>query len=96
MEQKGIFLDGAMLLNAAYFQNTTDGMLISSIVNAGSKNVNTDAEINGLEGNMILFLSENTSIDVTLLKAESEITKLSLINPTNINNATARRHFQQY
>ena len=87
---KGIFLDGAMLLNAAYFQNTTDGMLISSIVNAGSKNVNTDAEISGLEGNMILFLNETTSIDVTLLKAESEITKLSLINPTNINNATAR------
>ena len=55
---KGIFLDGAMLLNAAYFQNTTDGMLISSIVNAGSRNVNTDAEINGLEGNMVLFLSE--------------------------------------
>ena len=63
-----------MLLNAAYFQNTTDGMLISSIVNAGSKNVNTDAEVSGLEANMILFLSETTSIDVTLLKAESEIT----------------------
>ena len=87
---KGIFLDGAMLLNAAYFQNTTDGMLISSIVNAGSKNVNTDAEVSGLEANMILFLSETTSIDVTLLKAESEITNLSLINPTNINNASAR------
>ncbi len=87
---KGIFLDGAMLLNAAYFQNTTDGMLISSIVNAGSKNVNTDAEISGLEGNMVLFLSETTSIDMTLLSVESEITELSLINPVNINNATAR------
>jgi outer membrane receptor protein involved in Fe transport len=91
---KGIFLDGAMLLNAAYFQNTTDGMLISSIVNAGSKNVNTDAEVSGLEANMILFLSETTSIDVTLLKAESEITNLSLINPTNINNASARALLQ--
>ena len=87
---KGIFLDGAMLLNAAYFQNTTDGMLISSIVNAGSRNVNTDAEVSGLEGNMVLFLNETTSVDVTLLKAESEITNLSLINPTNINNATSR------
>ena len=87
---KGIFLDGAMLLNAAYFQNTTDGMLISSIVNAGSRNVNTDAEVSGLEGNMVLFLNETTSVDVTLLKAESEITSLSLINPTNINNATSR------
>ena len=87
---KGIFLDGAMLLNAAYFQNTTDGMLISSIVNAGSRNVNTDAEISGLEGNMVLFLSETTSIDVTMLMAESEITDLTLINPVNINNATSR------
>jgi len=87
---KGIFLDGAMLLNAAYFQNTTDGMLISSIVNAGSRNVNTDAEVSGLEGNMVLFLNETASVDVTLLKAESEITNLSLINPTNINNATSR------
>ena len=87
---KGIFLDGAMLLNATYFQNTTDGMLISSIVNAGSRNVNTDAEINGLEGNMLLFLNETTSIDVTFLKADTEITSLSLINPVNINNATAR------
>ena len=87
---KGIFLDGAMLLNAAYFKNSTDGMLISSIVNAGSRNVNTDAEVSGLEGNMVLFLNETTSVDVTLLKAESEITSLSLINPTNINNATSR------
>ena len=39
---------------------------------------------------MVLLLSETTSIDVTLLLAESEITKLSLINPVNINNATSR------
>ena len=87
---KGIFLDGAMLLNATYFQNTTDGMLISSIVNAGSRNVNTDAEIEGFEGNMLLYLNETLSIDLTLLKVDTEITNLSLINPVNINNATAR------
>ena len=87
---KGIFLDGAMLLNATYFQNTTDGMLISSIVNAGSRNVNTDAEIEGFEGNMLLYLNETLSIDLTFLKVDTEITSLSLINPVNINNATAR------
>ena len=32
-------MDGACLLNATYFDNTTDGMLISSIVNAGSKTI---------------------------------------------------------
>ena len=93
---KGIFLDGAMLLNAAYFNNSTDGMLIASIVNAGSRNVNTDAEVSGLEGNMVMFLSETTSIDVTMLMAESEITDLTLINPTNINNATARANLPAF
>ena len=86
---KSILLDGAMLFNAAYFQNTTNGMLISSIVDAGSRNVNTDAEINGFEGNLLFFLNETTSIDMTWLKVDSEITKLSLINPVNIVNATS-------
>jgi outer membrane receptor protein involved in Fe transport len=86
---KSILLDGAMLFNAALFQNTTDGMLISSIVNAGSRNVNTDAEINGFEGNLLLFLNETTSIDLTWLKVDTEITALSLINPVNILNASS-------
>ncbi len=64
--------------------------VISSIVNAGSRNVNTDAEIEGFEGNMLLYLNETLSIDLTLLKVDTEITSLSLINPVNINNATAR------
>ena len=69
--------DGAMFFNAAYFQNTTNGMLISSIVDAGSRNVNTDAEINGFEGNLLFFLNETTSIDMTWLKVDSEITKIA-------------------
>ena len=71
-------------------------MLIASIVNAGSRNVNTDAEVSGLEGNMVMFLSETTSIDVTMLMTESEITDLTLINPTNINNATARANLPAF
>ena len=86
---KSILFDGAMLFNAAYFQNTTDGMLISSIVNAGSRNVNTDAEITGFEGNLLFYMNESTSIDLTWLKVDSEITSLSLINPVNILNASA-------
>tara|TARA_X000000368_G_scaffold147944_2_gene116671 strand:- start:1588 stop:4296 length:2709 start_codon:yes stop_codon:yes gene_type:complete len=86
---KSILLDGAMLFNAALFQNTTDGMLISSIVNAGSRNVNTDAEITGFEGNLLFFMNETTSIDFTWLKVDTEITALSLINPVNILNASS-------
>ena len=39
---------------------------------------------------MLLYLNETLSIDLTLLKVDTEITSLSLINPVNINNATAR------
>ena len=57
---KEYFNGWCLLLNATYFDNTTDGMLISSIVNAGSKNNNVDAEIQGFEGNMVFFLNEST------------------------------------
>ena len=86
---KSILMDGALLLNATYFDNTTDGMLISSIVNAGSKNNNVDAEIQGFEGNMVFFLSESTRVDATWLFVNTEIKDFSLISPVNINQATA-------
>ena len=86
---KGILMDGAMLLNSTYFQNSTDGMLISAIVNAGSRNNNVDAEIEGLEGNMVFFLSETTRLDATWLFVDSEIKEFSTISPVNINQATA-------
>ena len=86
---KSILMDGALLLNATYFDNTTDGMLISSIVNAGSKNNNVDAEIQGFEGNMVWYLGETTRLDATWLFVNSEIKEFSLIDPININNATA-------
>ena len=86
---KSILMDGALLLNATYFDNSTDGMLISSIVNAGSRNNNVDAEIQGFEGNMVFFLSESTRLDATWLFVDSEIKDFSLIDPLNINNHTA-------
>ena len=87
---KSILMDGALLFNATMFMNKTDGMLISSIVNAGSKNNNVDAEINGFEGNMIFFFNETTSINFNWLKVKTEIKDFSLISPTNINGATTR------
>jgi outer membrane receptor protein involved in Fe transport len=85
---KSILMDGALLFNAAYYQNTTDGMLISSIVEAGSKNNNVDAEIEGFEGNAILFLSETTRLDFSWLAVETEIGDFALVNPLNPNGAT--------
>lgn len=86
---KSILMDGALLFNASYFKNTTDGMLISSIVNAGSVNNNVDAEIQGFEGNLLMFFNETTSIDASWLFVNTEIQEFSLISPVNINNATS-------
>ena len=82
-------MDGALLFNASYFNNTTDGMLISSIVNAGSVNNNVDAEIQGFEGNLLMFFNETTSVDASWLFVNTEIQEFSLISPVNINNASA-------
>jgi iron complex outermembrane receptor protein len=69
--------------------NTTDGMLISNIENAGSKNYNIDAEIMGFEGNMLAFLSETMSIDINWLLVESELGDQRLPDPINPGNAVA-------
>ena len=76
---KSILFDGAMLFNATFFMNDTKGMLISNIENAGSVNYNVDAEITGFEGNLIAYLGESTSLDMSWLLVESEL-GLSLIH----------------
>ena len=80
---KSILMDGAVLFNAALFFNDTKGMLISNIENAGSVNYNVDAEIKGFEGNMIAFLSETSSIDISWLLVESELGDQSMPDPLN-------------
>jgi outer membrane receptor protein involved in Fe transport len=80
---KSILLNGAMLFNASIFMNDTKGMLISNIENAGSVNYNVDAEIKGFEGNMVAFLSETTSIDVSWLLVESELGDQRMPDPLN-------------
>ena len=80
---KSILMDGAVLFNASFFMNDTKGMLISNIENAGSVNYNVDAEIKGFEGNMIAFLSETSSIDISWLLVESELGDQSMPDPLN-------------
>jgi iron complex outermembrane receptor protein len=86
---KSILFDGKVLFNASLFMNTTDGMLISNIENAGSKNYNIDAEIMGFEGNMLAFLSETMSIDINWLLVESELGDQRLPDPINPGNVVA-------
>ena len=80
---KSILMDGAVLFNASFFMNDTKGMLISNIENAGSVNYNVDAEIKGFEGNMIAFLSETSSIDISWLLVESELGDQTMPDPLN-------------
>ena len=80
---KSIIMDGAVLFNASLFFNDTKGMLISNIEDAGSVNYNVDAEIKGFEGNMIAFLSETSSIDISWLLVESELGDQTMPDPLN-------------
>ena len=80
---KSILMDGAVLFNASFFMNDTKGMLISNIEDAGSVNYNVDAEIKGFEGNMVAFLSETSSIDISWLLVESELGDQTMPDPLN-------------
>ena len=80
---KSILFDGSVLFNSSIFLNSTEGMLISNIENAGSKNYNVDAEVLGFEGNMIAFLSETFSIDVNWLLVDSELGDAAMPDPLN-------------
>jgi iron complex outermembrane receptor protein len=81
---KGIFMDGAVLFNAAVFFNQTDGMLFSNLENAGSVNYNLDAEIKGFEGNLVAYLTETTRLDFNWLLVESEFTGGAILDPLNV------------
>ena len=81
---KSILMDGAMLLNMNVFQNDNSGMLIAAIVDDASINTNVDAEVTGFEGNLSVFLSENTNLTFNWLAIDNEVTDdISIINYLN-------------
>ena len=86
---KARLLDGAMLLNMNLFKNDNNGMLVATIRDTQSFNNNVDAEITGFEGQMKMFLSENTQIDFSWLAVDSEIISapdtINYLNPLGAN-----------
>ena len=86
---KAKLLDGAMLLNMNVFQNDNSGMLLSTIRNTEAFNINVDAEVNGFEGLMKVFLSDTTSVDLSWLLVDAEITSATMVgnylNPAGAN-----------
>ena len=84
---KAKLLDGAMLLNMNVFKNENNGMLLDTIRDTQSFNINVDAEITGFEGLMKVFLSETTQLDFAWLMVDAEITSdtsaINYLNPAN-------------
>ena len=83
---KSILLDGAMLLNMNLFNAQNDGFLTAAVVDTGTQNKNVDAEFTGFEGNLIVFLSERTKLEMNWLFLEHEVVSdtmlIDYLNPT--------------
>ena len=83
---KSILMDGAMLLNMNVFNAQNDGFLVAAVVDTGTQNRNIDAEFTGFEGNMLVFLSETTKLEMNWLFLEHEVVSDTMLidynNPT--------------
>ena len=83
---KSILMDGAMLLNMNVFNAQNDGFLIAAVVDTGTQNKNIDAEFTGFEGNMMVFLSETTKLEMNWLFLDHEVVSdtmlIDYLNPT--------------
>ena len=83
---KSILMDGAMLLNMNVFNAQNDGFLVAAVVDTGTENRNIDAEFTGFEGNMMVFLSETTKLEMNWLFLDHEVVSDTMLidynNPT--------------
>ena len=76
---KSILLDGAMLLNMNLFNAKNKDFLVAAVIDTGTQNRNIDAEFTGFEGNMMVFLSETTKLEMNWLFLEHEVTSDSFL-----------------
>ena len=76
---KSILMDGAMLLNMNVFNTVSDGFLVAAVKDTGTENTNIDAEMTGLEGNMMVFLSETTKLEMNWLFLDHEVTSDTML-----------------
>ena len=82
---KSILLDGAMLLNMNLFNAKNKDFLVAAVIDTGTQNRNIDAEFTGFEGNMMVFLSETTKLEMNWLFLKHEVTSdtflIDYLNP---------------
>ena len=91
---KGRFFNGRMLANLTYFSGEHSDMIISTITDAGSKNTNLDAEIDGFEGQFSYLITDDTRLDFNFLTVDSVVSNdAMLVDALNINAGTVRVPF---
>ena len=94
---KSILLDGAMLLNMNLFNAVNKDFLTAAVVNTGTQNKNVDAEFTGLEGNMMVFLTETTKFEMNWLFLDHEVTSdtylIDYLNPAGVPAAGPTQSF---
>jgi len=61
------------------FNTVSDGFLVAAVQDTGTKNTNIDAEMTGLEGNMMVFLSETTKLEMNWLFLDHEVTSDTML-----------------
>ena len=76
---KSILANGAVLLNTTFFSTNIDNYQVGVIVDTGSDAANASAEMQGFEGNLSAFLSENTRIDFNWLLTDAEFSEDAFI-----------------
>ena len=86
---KTTLLDGAMQLNAAAFYYDYQDMQLSKIVNTTSLNQNADAEITGLELDLLWALTPNLIFSLSGGWLDSEIGDFFTVDTANPNASSA-------
>ena len=88
---KGSFLDNRMLASLSFFSTDNANQIVSSITDAGSRNVNIDSTTEGFEGEIAYLVTDTLRLDFNFLSLDSEVANGTLlVDPLNIIGATQR------
>ena len=88
---KGSFLDNRMLASFTFFSTDNTNQIVSSITDAGSRNVNIDTTTEGFEGEIAYLVTDTLRLDFNFLSLENEVANGTLlVDPLNIIGATQR------
>ena len=91
---KGSFMDNRMLASLSFFSTDNADQIVSSITDAGSRNVNIDSTTEGFEGEIAYLVTDTLRLDANFLSLDSEVcnwrNRNLLVDPLNIIGGTQR------